>query len=124
MDGNQAPTIQDLYALLCVDAERNSQIVKDILQAVANGRSPLVLSGRTAHVEWLGDRLREQVGRVFVLKGGMGPKQRAQMSQKLASTQAYRRIVATGSYDGEVFDDSRLDTLFLAMPISWRGTQQ
>jgi superfamily II DNA or RNA helicase len=122
---DQAPTIQDLYALLCVDAERNSQIVKDILQAVANGRSPLVLSGRTAHVEWLGDQLRERVDRVFVLKGGMGPKQRAKMSQELASTQACKRIiVATGSYVGEGFDDSRLDTLFLAMPISWRGTLQ
>jgi superfamily II DNA or RNA helicase len=122
---DHAPTIQDLYALLCVDAERNSQIIKDILQAVANGRSPLVLSGRTAHVEWLGDRLREQVDRVFVLKGGMGPKQRARMSQELASTQACQRIiVATGSYIGEGFDDSRLDTLFLAMPISWRGTLQ
>ena len=122
---DQAPTIQDLYALLCVDADRNSKIVKDILQAVANGRSPLVLSGRTAHVEWLGDQLREQVDRVFVLKGGMGPKQRAQISQELASTQTFQRIiVATGSYVGEGFDDSRLDTLFLAMPISWRGTLQ
>jgi superfamily II DNA or RNA helicase len=122
---DQAPTIQDLYALLCVDAERNSQIVKDILQAVGNGRSPLVLSGRTAHVEWLGERLREQVDRVFVLKGGMGPKQRAKMSQELASTQTCQRIiVATGSYVGEGFDDCRLDTLFLAMPISWRGTLQ
>lgn len=121
----QAPTIQDLYALVSVDAERNSQIVRDIVQAVGNGRSPLVLSGRTAHVEWLGARLREHMDRVFVLKGGMGPKQRAQLSQELASTQAYPRIiVATGSYVGEGFDDSRLNTLFLAMPISWRGTLQ
>ena len=84
-----------------------------------------MLSGRTAHVEWLGARLREHIDRVFVLKGGMGPKQRAQMSQELASTQACQRIiVATGSYVGEGLDDSRLDTLFLAMPISWQGTLQ
>ena len=33
-------------------------------------------------------------------------------------------ILATGSYIGEGFDDARLDTLFLTMPISWRGTLQ
>jgi superfamily II DNA or RNA helicase len=121
----QPPTIQDLYGLLAVDGERNSQIVRDVAQAVANGRSPLVLSGRTDHVEWLGARLREHVERVFVLKGGMGPKQRTKVTEELAATEGCPRIiVATGSYIGEGFDDSRLDTLFLAMPISWRGTLQ
>jgi superfamily II DNA or RNA helicase len=121
----QAPTIQDLYALLTVDSERNSQIVRDVLHAVSRGRSPLVLSGRTDHVDWLATTLREHAGRVFVLKGGMGVKQRAQMAQEFADTEhSPRIIVATGSYIGEGFDDSRLDTLFLAMPISWRGTLQ
>ena len=93
--------------------------------AIANGRSPLVLSGRTDHVEWLGARLREHTERVFVLKGGMGSKQRAKVAQEFAETENLPRvIVATGSYIGEGFDDSRLDTLFLAMPISWRGTLQ
>jgi superfamily II DNA or RNA helicase len=121
----QAPTIQELYALLAVDADRNAQIVRDVMQAVACGRSPLVLSGRTDHVEWLGARLREQTERVFVLKGGMGAKQRAHLAADFAATEnSSRVIVATGSYIGEGFDDSRLDTLFLAMPISWRGTLQ
>ena len=35
-----------------------------------------------------------------------------------------RLIIATGRYIGEGFDDVRLDTLFLALPISWRGTLQ
>ncbi|HCC57322.1 MAG TPA: restriction endonuclease subunit R [Solibacterales bacterium] len=121
----QAPTIQELYALLALDTDRNAQIVGDVMQAVACGRSPLVLSGRTDHVEWLGARLREQTERVFVLKGGMGTKQRTQMAGEFAATEnSPRVIVATGSYIGEGFDDSRLDTLFLAMPISWRGTLQ
>jgi superfamily II DNA or RNA helicase len=63
--------------------------------------------------------------RVFVLKGGMGSKQRAKVAQEFAETENLPRvIVVTGSYIGEGFDDSRLDTLFLAMPISWRGTLQ
>lgn len=121
----QAPKIQELYALLVVDAARNSQIVSDVTEAVARGRSPLVLSGRTDHVEWLGARLREHVEHVFILKGGMGARQRAITAERFAATgNSARVIVATGSYIGEGFDDSRLDALFLAMPISWRGTLQ
>jgi hypothetical protein len=70
----EPPTIQDLYGLIAVDAERKSQIVRDVAHAVASGRSPLVLSGRTDHVEWLGARLRAHAERVSLLKGGMGPK--------------------------------------------------
>jgi superfamily II DNA or RNA helicase len=76
-------------------------------------------------VEWLAARLREHTEKVFVLKGGMGAKQRSQITREFAATEnSSRVIVATGSYIGEGFDDSRLDTLFLAMPISWRGTLQ
>src|SRR3990172_11130805 len=63
---------------------------------------------------------------IFVLKGGMGKKQRRSTAEALASVpeNESRVILATGSYIGEGFDDARLDTLFLAMPISWRGTLQ
>jgi hypothetical protein len=103
----EPPTIQDLYGLIAVDAERKSQIVRDVAHAVASGRSPLVLSGRTDHVEWLGARLRAHAERVSLLKGGMGPKQRTKVTQELAVTEGCPRIiVATGSYVGEGFDDS------------------
>src|SRR5262252_2971121 len=56
----------------------------------------------------------------------MGKKQRRSVAEGLASVpeREHRVILATGSYIGEGFDDARLDTLFLAMPISWRGTLQ
>lgn len=58
------------------------------------------------------------------MAGGMGKKQRKQLAEQIANLPANqpRVIVATGRYLGEGFDDDRLDTLFLALPISWRGT--
>lgn len=121
---NSPPTIQELYALLAADTSRNEQIVRDVVGAVRKGRSPLVLSGRTGHVERLCMRLRQHCDKVVMLKGGMAEKERARLMQELVIDDAPRIVVATGSYIGEGFDDPRLDTLFLAMPISWHGTLQ
>jgi superfamily II DNA or RNA helicase len=118
-------TIHDAYAALIIDADRNHQIVTDVLDAVANGRTPLVLTHRTDHVERLAVGL-STIGHVLILKGGMGKKQRQAVAEELASIPdgVPRIILATGSYIGEGFDDSRLDTLFLTTPVSWRGTLQ
>jgi superfamily II DNA or RNA helicase len=104
---------------------RNQQIVADIIQAVREGRTPLVLANRTDHLERLASGLSE-LEHVFILKGGMGKRQRQASVEKLASIPdgVPRVLLATGSYIGEGFDDSRLDTLFLTMPILWRGTLQ
>lgn len=116
-------TIHDAYAALFTNEERNRQIVADIIQAVREGRTPLVLTNRTDHLERLASGLSE-IQDVFILKGGMGKKQRAAIARRLALIPdgAPRVLLATGSYIGEGFDDSRLDTLFLTMPISWHGT--
>ena len=118
-------TIQDTYAALVADEARNQQIVDDVLQAVRDGLTPLVLTNRTDHLEKLAAGL-SSVAHVFVLKGGMGKKQRRNAAEKLGAIPegVLRVILATGSYIGEGFDDSRLDTLFLTMPISWPGTLQ
>jgi superfamily II DNA or RNA helicase len=117
--------IQDAYSALVPNAERNRQITADILEAIALGRTPLVLTHRTDHLERLALGL-SSIEHVVILKGGMGKKQRRAAAEKLASIPdgVPRVILATGSYIGEGFDDSRLDTLFLTMPISWRGTLQ
>ncbi len=97
-----------------------------MLAAVADGRSPLVLTERTEHRDFLAAALRESVGAVFVMSGGMGAKRRRAIAEAMATTAADepRVIVATGRCVGEGFDDARLDTLFLAMPVAWRGTLQ
>jgi superfamily II DNA or RNA helicase len=88
------------------------------------GRSPVVITERTAHLETIAKRLERFARHVIVLRGGQSEKQRRDIAARLAAIpQAEERvIVATGRYLGEGFDDSRLDTLFLTMPIAWKGT--
>jgi len=121
-----APSIQDIYAALINDVARNELILGDIKEALKCGRCPLVLTERTEHLEYLAAELRRSVGHVIVMRGGMGKKQRAAVLDQFNSVPAQeeRVILATGRYAGEGFDDARLDTLFLTMPISWRGTLQ
>jgi len=101
-------------------------IVADLIRAVEAGRSPLLLTGRTEHLKYFAAKLNGAVKHIFVLKGGMGKEQRRDIAEDLASVSEHEPcvILATGSYIGEGFDDARLDTLFLAMPISWKGTLQ
>ena len=122
----QAPPIQELYRLLADNPRRNAQIVEDVLNAVKAGRSPILLTERTSHADWFATALQDKVKNVVVLKGGQGVKQRRAAAAHLESIAeaSERVIVATGRYIGEGFDDSRLDTLFLALPVSWRGTLQ
>jgi superfamily II DNA or RNA helicase len=119
-------TIQDIYGALVNDAGRNEMIANDIVRSVESGRCPLLLTGRTEHLTYFATRLARVAKHVFVLKGGMGKKQRREIAAALAAVpeSESRVILATGSYIGEGFDDARLDTLFLAMPISWKGTLQ
>ena len=101
-------------------------IIEDVEAAARAGRSSLVLTERREHLEYLARELQKRVRHVIVLQGGMGKKQRAAVDELLKTLplDEERVIVATGRYAGEGFDDARLDTLFLAMPIAWRGTLQ
>src|SRR5271165_1418147 len=69
-------------------------------------------------------RLSKFAKNVVVLRGGMSAQRTLAASETLGAVSdgEERIIVATGRYLGEGFDDARLDTLFLTMPISWRGT--
>jgi superfamily II DNA or RNA helicase len=123
---NSDVTIQDIYAGLVDDRSRNELITADLLRSLDAGRSPLLLTARTEHLRYFSEKLASMVKNLFVLKGGMSKKQRQSTADALAAVPLgdQRVILATGSYIGEGFDDARLDTLFLAMPISWKGTLQ
>ncbi|HET9830592.1 MAG TPA: DUF559 domain-containing protein, partial [Vicinamibacterales bacterium] len=86
--------------------------------------SPLVLTERNDHLDRFEQALVSRVRHLVVLRAGMGKRQRQAVVDRLAAIGAdeERVIVATGKYIGEGFDDPRLDTLFLTLPISWRGT--
>ena len=116
--------IQELYGLLARDTARNDMIFNDVLLALEARRSPVVITERKDHLQAIAERLTKFAKNVIVLKGGMGAKQRQQVTDALHSVAdgEERVILATGRYLGEGFDDARLDTLFLTMPISWRGT--
>jgi len=118
--------IQDIYAALVLDKARNELIFNDLLKALEMRRSPLLLTERVEHLEQFAEQLKGVAQNIIVLKGGMGNKQRKAMADQIKAVpdSKERVILSTGRYIGEGFDDARLDTLFLAMPISWRGTLQ
>lgn len=116
--------IQEIYRALANDDGRNRRIIDDVMTAIQEGRSPILLTERKDHLESLAERLRPIVRHVVVLQGGTGAKTRRRSAEQIASIRGTeeRIVLATGRYAGEGFDDARLDTLFLAMPISWKGT--
>ncbi len=116
--------IQGTYRAMVSDDARNELIVDDVIAAIHEGRSPILLTERKDHLEYFAERLRPVVRHLVVLQGGMTAKQERGAIEQLASipATAERLVLATGRYIGEGFDDARLDTLFLAMPVSWKGT--
>ena len=118
------PGIQEIYAMLTLDSTRNQMIIDDVIEAIQARRSPVLLTERREHLTYFENIFKGKVQNIVVLSGGMGSKQRKMSIEQLRNTSENeeRLIIATGRYLGEGFDDARLDTLFLALPIAWRGT--
>ena len=116
--------IQDLYAALAADEKRNRLILDDVIQALDQGRSAILLTERKDHLEYFVGRLEKFARNLVVLHGGMSAKERRGAKEQLDAIpdREERLVLATGRYIGEGFDDARLDTLFLALPVSWKGT--
>lgn len=124
LDGEHAWTITDVYRAMQQDEKRNTQIVSDIIDAVSSGKTPLVLTERYDHAQLLFKTLSGKADRVVLLSGRGKKKEKQETLNSLAriSPNESLILVATGRYVGEGFDLPRLDTLILAMPISWQGT--
>jgi len=118
--------IQDVFRILTNDINRNGRIVQDILSAYQEGRKILVLTERTGHLELLRAAIGDDIDHCFVLHGRLPKKQRAGILSELVELDDSnpRILLATGRLIGEGFDYPPLDTLVLAMPISWKGTLQ
>jgi superfamily II DNA or RNA helicase len=123
-NGSAQAGIQEIYGQLATDGSRNEMIVNDVVRTLEEGRSPLLLTERRDHVDYFAERLRTLTRHLIILQGGMGVRQRREVLEKLASIpdDEERLVIATGRFIGEGFDDARLDTLFLALPVSWKGT--
>jgi superfamily II DNA or RNA helicase len=115
--------ITAIYAALAKDEKRNDQIFDDVLRNLEAGRRPVILTERRDHLDHLRGRFQHFTKNLVVLYGGMTTAERREAEERLKTPHTEERLVlATGRYLGEGFDDASLDTLFLTMPISWRGT--
>lgn len=105
------------------DENRNNLIIDDVRKALTEGRSPIVLTNLTAHAETLANALALHCKHIVTLIGSESvreKRQKMELLQNISPTEPLV-IVATGKYVGEGFDYPRLDTLFLALPVSWKG---
>ena len=116
--------INNVYQAIIENENRNKQIIEDIINANKGNRSCIVLSERVEHIEKLANMLRNKINNLFVITGNMKNKEMKIILQKIKEVPLTENItiLSTGKYIGEGFDEARLDTLFLTMPISWKGT--
>jgi len=120
---DEAAHIQQVFARIVDDERRTAQVCQDVHDAVAAGRTCLVLTQRTDHIDAMVDGLAGLGDVAYVLRGGLGTKARAAVGNALSTRDpdAGIALVATGSYLGEGFDWPELDTLFLAFPLAFKG---
>jgi superfamily II DNA or RNA helicase len=126
IDLPQDAGIQEVFRHLANDHARTAAIAAEVSEAFAHGRKVLVLTERTEHLRAIVEALGDMQPAPFVLHGRMSRKQRASLRANLDALppDAPRVLLATGKLVGEGFDHPPLDTLVLAMPVSWKGTLQ
>jgi len=126
IDMPQDAGIQDVFRHLANDQTRTEAIAAEVRDAFAQGRKVLVLTERTEHLDAIGAALDGLEPAPFVLHGRLSRKQREALVVGLDALppDAPRVLLATGKLVGEGFDHPPLDTLVLAMPVSWKGTLQ
>ena len=119
LGNEERPRIAEVYRWLMEDDARTNGIVDDVIEQISTGKYPLVLTERREHAETIHQIFLGREIRSVILRGAMRVKEKQAAYNQLADAHV---IVATGKYVGEGFDLPRLDTLFLAMPIAWKGS--
>ena len=119
-----ARRIQDIYAGIIGNEARTGQVISDAVRLVEEGRTPLLLTERKDHAKQLAEALQGKADHIFLLLGSGTQKEKREKLAALRAVPANESlvVVATGKYIGEGFDEPRLDTILLAMPVSWKGT--
>lgn len=117
--GNYAQVIDELIE----NESRNKLILDDVASNLSEGRTPIILTARTAHVDLLAEECRKICPNVIRLVGNDSAKAKREVMAQLSHVPDDEPlvVVATGKYVGEGFDLPRLDTLMLALPVSWKG---
>ncbi|WP_414689235.1 MULTISPECIES: TOTE conflict system archaeo-eukaryotic primase domain-containing protein [unclassified Neptuniibacter] len=119
IQSEERPKISDAYRWVMENTGRTQRIIEDVLDCVQQSKYPIILTERREHAESINVVLLEKGIDSVLLKGAMRAAERKATEERLPSAQV---VVATGKYVGEGFDLPRLDTLFLAMPIAWKGS--
>ncbi|SHF90608.1 DEAD/DEAH box helicase [Ornithinibacillus halophilus] len=118
--------IQSMYNELATNKARNEMIFNDVLEELEKGSCPIILTERIEHVKILESMFQNFVKNLVVITGGLSKKdekQKLKMLKEIPDNQELL-VISTGKYIGEGFDFDRLDTMFLVLPISWKGTLQ
>ena len=113
--------LNEINDLIAKDILRSENIIKDVKEEYKKGKNILVLTERLTLMNYIYDKLSTYTENIFKYYGGIGKKVLKDYEEninKINENNENKIIVATGSYIGEGFDDSKLDTLFLTMPIS------
>lgn len=120
---DEKQTYMQLTQKMTEDHLRNRLIAEDVRQALAEGRTPIVLTHLTSHVQVLSAMIADYCKNVITLVGSESAKGKRLKMECLQGIPPEEPlvIVATGKYVGEGFDYPRLDSLFLALPVSWKG---
>jgi len=124
IDTNESKNnINGAYALISASTARNEMILEDTRTCVKEGRTPVILTRYKEQAKYLYDHLQEDADYVFVLYGDNSDKENSEVRRKLKELTKDQSLilVATGQKIGEGFDYPRLDTLMLAVPVSFAG---
>jgi len=123
----QSMPLHEVWEQLIADSDRNDQIADDCITAVLAGHIPLLLTDRKDHITTLIEQITMKTkGTIqgILLSSGMGKKEKKRINElfeQLKRNEIKAYVIATGSLIGEGFDFPELDTLILAMPVSFKG---